>query len=166
MTKEFCWRLSSVCLQRPEQPADWRFLVADEMLYLWFFHPLEWLFVRSYVRMLWTYFPTFVALFSYTLQVDLISQWTFFPCTFFPNTWLDSLVVTVSDLRLSGREFDLRLPHDRQTDGWYWDRWLSSGGDTTSVFNESCTQANSAFYRPWDGKWVPTKVRWCAAAGE
>jgi len=39
------------------------------------------------------------------------------------------------------------------------------GGQTTSVFHQA-TQANSASYPQWDGKWVLAKVRWCSVAGE
>ena len=70
----------------------------------WLFHPSEWLFVRSYVRMLWTYFPTFVARFFYTLipsgrffpsgryfrgrfsNCGRFFPWTYILWTFFPNT--------------------------------------------------------------------------------
>jgi len=32
------------------------------------------------------------------------------------------------------------------------------------IFMSVCNHANSASYPLWDGKWVPAKVRWCAAA--
>jgi len=45
--------------------------------------------------------------------------------------------------RLNGRKFDPRPPQYR---------------------SDGTRMANSASYRLWDGKWVPAKVRWCAAA--
>jgi len=38
---------------------------------------------------------------------------------------------------------------------WFW----------ASVCNQT-TLANSASYPLWDEKWVPAKVRWCAAPGK
>jgi len=44
--------------------------------------------------------------------------------------------------------------------------WVTVCGRVNHIGLWPATQANSAFYPQWDGKWVPAKVRWRSAAGE
>ena len=75
--------------------------------------------------------------------------------------WLGSLVVRVSDLRLNGREFDPRPPHYRSIRTGMTDR--PRAGISSRYVTSHPGQLSP--YTLWDGKWVPAKVRWCAAAG-
>jgi len=44
--------------------------------------------------------------------------------------------------------------------------WVTVCGRVNHLGLWQATQANSAFYPQWDGKWVSAKVRWCSAAGQ
>ena len=88
--------------------------------------------------------------------VTKLRSWTVNRDTMFPvELWL-CLLIRVSDLRLSGREFDSPPP-------WGW----------VTVFvrinhlSISLSQPdNSASYPQWNGKWVPAKVKWRSVARE
>jgi len=48
---------------------------------------------------------------------------------------------------------------------YYWNDWPSLGSQTTSVSNQRPRSAQQHSVSP-DGKWLPVKVQWFAAAGE
>ena len=92
----------------------------------WWFHPSEWLFVPSYVRMLWTYFPTFVAFFLTRSKWTLFpsgrfSQWTLFPWTFFFQLWTFlpwTYFPWTFFSNTTGALHKCNWPSDRRMDGW------------------------------------------------